>query len=71
MKKTVYDTTKFAELISGWGSLASLKQIMLEAIGNIAVAVSDRDTDRVISIQTDLMWVVEVLGAIEEMEVEL
>lgn len=71
MKKTVYDTTKFAELVSEWGSLASLKQTLLEAIGNIAVAVRDRDADRAISIQTDLMWAVEAIGTIEEREVEI
>lgn len=70
MKKIVYDTTKFAERMGDLWSLGFLKRTMLEAIGNIAVAVHDKDADRAMKIQCDLMWVFEVFGTIEEKEVE-
>lgn len=71
MKKKVYDTTKFAERIDGALSLKDIKSDMLEAIGNIAVAVHDRNANLALEIQTDLMWVFEIFGTIEEREVEI
>ena len=70
MKKKIYNTAKFAERMGDLLSLDYLKSTMLEAIGNIAVAVRDKDADRAIKIQTELMWVYEVFGTIEEREVE-
>ena len=55
MKRKVYDTTKFAERIDGALSLKDIKSDMLEYIGNIAVAVHDRNTDLALEIQTDIM----------------
>jgi len=69
VKKTVYDTTKFAERMYGLWSLDCLKQTMLKAIGNIAVAVHDKDAERAMKIQCDLLWVLEVFSTIEEKEV--
>ena len=71
MKKSIYDTTKLAERIDGVLSLKDIKSDMLEAIGNIAVAVHDRNADLALEIQTDLMWVFEIFGTIEEREVEI
>lgn len=71
MKKTVYDTTRFAERMCGIWTLGCLKRTMLEAIGNIAAAVRDKDADRAIRIQTDLMWVYDVFSTIDEKEVEI
>lgn len=70
MKKTCYDTAKFAQRMCGVWTLGCLKQTMLEAIGNIAVAVRDKDAERAIRIQTDLMWVYDVFSTIEEREIE-
>lgn len=70
MKKKIYNTAKFAERMGDLWSLNYLKSMMLEAIGNIAVAVRDRDADHAIKVQTDLMWVYEMFGTIEEKEVE-
>lgn len=69
MKKTVYDTSKLTERLGLW-NLALVKKTFLEAIGNIAVAVHDKDTDRMTRIQCDLMWCYEVFDTIKEKEVE-
>lgn len=71
MNKKIYDTAKFAVSVGDSGSLDSLKITMLEAIGNIAVAVRDKDADLAVNVQTDLLWVYEVFGTIEEREVEI
>ena len=60
-----YDCTKLAEFLGTW-NLASVKKTMLEAIGNIAVAVQDKDTDRMARIQCDLMWCYEIFDTIKE-----
>ena len=70
MKKIVYDTTKLSECIGDLLSFSYLKRMMLEAIGNIAVAVKDKDAARAMEIQSNLMWVYEVLGTIKAKEVE-
>lgn len=70
MTKKVYDTAKFSERMGEIWSLGYLKCVMLEAIGNIAVAVKDKDADRLMEIQCDLMWCYEIFGTIEEREVE-
>ncbi|WP_167761854.1 hypothetical protein [Barnesiella sp. WM24] len=55
MKKTVYDFSIFAERMNEIWDLATIKKTILEAVGNIAVAVHDKDTDRMAKIQCDLM----------------
>ena len=50
-----YDCSRFAERLGIW-NLEIVKKTMLEAIANIAVAVHDKDTDRMAKIQCDLMW---------------
>lgn len=67
MKKTVYDCSALVERMNGslW-TLAFVKKTMLVAIGNIAVAVHDKDTDRMASIQCDLMWCYEIFDTIKE-----
>lgn len=60
-----YDCTQLAERLGVW-NLASVKKTMLEAIANIAVAVHDKDTDRMASIQCDLMWCYEIFDTIKE-----
>lgn len=69
MKKTVYDTTKLAESIGYYGSLAEAKQVMLENIVGIATAVYDRDTERAMMIQNNLMGAYDIINAIKEKEV--
>lgn len=64
--KTTYDCSALAEKLDGWATLETVKISMLEAIGNIAVAVSDKDANRVLEIQSDLMWVYEALDTIKE-----
>lgn len=59
MKKTVYDFSIFAERMNEIWDLATIKKTILEAVGNIAVAVHDKDTDRMAKIQCDLMWCYE------------
>lgn len=66
MKKTVYDFSIFAERMNEKWDLATIKKTMLEAIANIAVAVHDKDTDRMASIQCDLMWCYEIFDTIKE-----
>lgn len=68
MKKTVYDCSALAGKLEGWSSLSAVKASMLEAIANIAVAVSDKDANKALDIQCELMWVFEVLNTIEEVE---
>lgn len=70
MKKTIYDTSKLAERMGCLWTLSDVKNTMLEAIGNIAVAVQDKDTDRMASIQCDLMWCYDIFNTIKEKEVE-
>lgn len=61
-----YDCSALAERMNGIWSLAIVKKTMLEAIGNIAVAVHDKDTDRMAAIQCDLMWCYEFFDTIKE-----
>lgn len=68
MKKTVYDCSALARKLEGWGSLSTVKASMLEAIANIAVAISDKDAGKALDIQCELMWVFEVLNTIKEVE---
>lgn len=68
MKKTVYDFSIFAERMNEIWDLATIKKTMLEAIGNIAVAVHDKDTDRMAKIQCDLMWCYKAFDTIKEVE---
>lgn len=68
MKKTVYDCSALAEKLKDWQPLADIKATMLEAIANIAVAVKDKDADRALAIQADLMWCYEVFDTIKEVE---
>ena len=63
--KPAYDCSQLADRLGTW-NLASVKKTMLEAIGNIAVAVHDKDTDRMAKIQCDLMWCYEVFDTIKE-----
>ena len=65
----IYDCSKLAERLESW-SLAIVKKTMLEAIGNIAVAVHDKDTDQMMKIQCDLMWCYEIFDTIKEKGVE-
>lgn len=65
---TTYDCTKLSERMNGLWTLAYVKKTMLEAIANIAVAVHDKDTDRMAEIQCDLMWCYEVFDTIREVE---
>lgn len=60
-----YDCSQLADRLGIW-NLAGVKKTMLEAIGNIAVAVHDKDTDRMAKIQCDLMWCYEVFDTIKE-----
>lgn len=61
-----YDCSQLGDKLIGWQPLADFKKTMLEAIGNIAVAVHDKDTDRMASIQCDLMWCYEIFDTIKE-----
>lgn len=61
-----YDLSAFAAELEKWRPIASVKKTMLEAIANIAVAVHDKDTDRMASIQCDLMWCYEIFDTIKE-----
>ena len=70
MKKT-YDCSQLAERMNGIWTLGFVKKTMLEAIANIAVAVHDKDTDRMASIQCDLMWCYEIFDTIKEKGGEL
>ncbi len=54
--------------MNGVWDLATIKKTMLEAIGNIAVAVHDKDTDCMAKIQCDLMWCYEFFDTIKEVE---
>lgn len=61
-----YDCSRLAERMNELGGMAEVKKTMLEAIANIAVAVHDKDTDRMASIQCDLMWCYEIFDTIKE-----
>lgn len=61
-----YDCSRLADKLIGWQSLADFKKTMLEAIANIAVAVKDKDADRALAIQAELMWCYEVFDTIKE-----
>lgn len=63
---TTYDCSALAEKLIGWQPLANVKTTMLEAIANIAVAVKDKDADRALAIQADLMWCYEIFDTIKE-----
>lgn len=60
-----YDLSAFAERLGIW-NLEIVKKTMLEAIANIAVAVHDKDTDRMAKIQCDLMWCYDIFDTIKE-----
>lgn len=68
MSKVVYDCTKLAEKLDGWSTLDFVKSTMLEAIGNLSVAFTDKDANRMLELQCDLMWVFEVLNTIKEVK---
>lgn len=70
MKKTVYDYSALTKKLAEWEPLANLKLTMLEAIGDITIAVRDKDADRALAIQASLMWVYKYIDVIVEMEVE-
>lgn len=61
-----YDCSALTEKLIGWQPLAALKTTMLEAIANIAVAVKDKDANRALAIQADLMWRYEIFDTIKE-----
>ena len=63
-----YDCSQLAEKLIGWQPLTDLKTTMLEAIANIAIAVKDKDANRALEIQADLMWCYEVFDTIKEVE---
>ena len=44
--------------------------MLFRSIGDIAIAVRDKDADRALAIQASLMWVYKYIDAIVEMEVE-
>lgn len=60
-----YDCSRLAERLGIW-ELACVKKTMLEAIGNIAVAVHDKDASRMMEIQCDLMWCYDIFDTIKE-----
>lgn len=62
-----FDHSKLAERLGTWG-LSTVKKTMLEAIANIAIAVHDKDADRALEIQTDLMWCYGIFDTIKEEE---
>ncbi len=66
MKKTVYDTTKLAESIESFGSLAKVKQTMLENIVEISAAMIDEDSGYALRIQNNLMAIYHIINSIEE-----
>lgn len=68
MSLPVYDCTKLAEKLDGWATLDYVKSTMLEAIGNLSVAFTDKDANRMLELQCDLMWVFEALDAIKEVK---
>lgn len=62
-----YDCSQLAERMNdGIWTLAIVKKTMLEAIGNIAVAVHDKDADQMMKIQCDLMWCYDIFNTIKE-----
>lgn len=65
---STYDCSKLAERMNGLWTLAFVKKTMLEAIANIASAVKDKDADRALAIQADLMWCYDVFDTIKEVK---
>lgn len=66
-----YDLSAFAAELAKWRPLAGVKNTMLEAIANIAVAVQDNDTELMAQIQCDLMWCYNIFDTIKEKGGEL
>ena len=68
MKQAAYDCSALADRMGDIWNFDYVKKMMLEAIGNIAVAVRDKDAILALDIQSDLMWVYDVISSIREVE---